>query len=67
MFDDVVRNLNHRTDHYHSIYVDRIGDLYRLRIIGCGGYTRITELMDTERMMDCLTWVELGMSISEGW
>ena len=65
--EESVKNLNDRTDYYHDIYMDRVGLQFRLRIIGRNGAVRNTELMDAERMMDCLTWIELGMSLVEGW
>ena len=62
-----VGNLNDRADYYHSIYLDNVGDMYRLRIMSGHHTVRNTELMDGNRMMDCMRWIELGISIAENW
>jgi len=65
----VAQNIDDLTSYYYKVYLDRVEDKYRLRIIEYyhSADPEITELMTAEEMMDCMKWILMGMRLTSSW
>ena len=69
MLRESAQAIDDLTSFYHSVYLDCVGDKYRLRITRYyhNSDPIITELMTGVEMMDCMKWMLLGMRIASSW